>query len=212
LDDIIHIVDRSPSPALLPIFRSQQQAEILTLLFGDPSAEHSLAAIVETVHAPYSSVHREIERAEKAGLTTSRTVGRTRLVRANVESPYFAGLADILVRAFGAPALLGKALQGIDGIGAAYIHGSWAAQFLGAVANRPIGDIDLLILGEPDRDRVYGAISGTEERLGRPVQVTIRPAAWLRDGAGSFHDTVASRPLVPLTLLPTETAVAANSH
>jgi hypothetical protein len=35
-------VDRTPAPSLLPILRSQQQAEILTLLLGDPDLELSL--------------------------------------------------------------------------------------------------------------------------------------------------------------------------
>ncbi len=65
---------------------------------------------------------------------------------------------------------------------------------------RPVGDIDVLILGEPDRDQLYAALSAAEKRLGRPVQATIRDPAWLDSGTGAFHDTVTSRPLLELTL------------
>ena len=65
---------------------------------------------------------------------------------------------------------------------------------------RPVGDVDVLILGEPDRDQLYAALSDSEERLGRPVQATIREAKWLDTGSGAFHDTVASRPLLRLSL------------
>lgn len=34
------------------------------------------------------------------------------------------------------------------------------------------------------------------DRLGRSVQATIRDVDWLEKGKGSFHDIVASRPLV----------------
>ena len=58
----------------------------------------------------------------------------------------------------------------------------------------------MLILGEPDRDQLYAALSTAEERLARPVQATIRDHDWLGSGSGAFHDTVTSRPLVKLSL------------
>jgi predicted transcriptional regulator len=79
-------VDRSPAPALLPILRSQQQAEILALLLGDPELELSLTEIARRTGAPHPSVHRETPRAEQAGLVASPKVGNARLVRANPSS------------------------------------------------------------------------------------------------------------------------------
>ena len=88
---------------------------------------------------------------------------------------------------------------------AAYINGSWAAQFSGEEGDRPVGDIDLLVLGRPDRDEVYAAASSAERRLGRAVQVTIRSADWLTEGSGTFHDTVAGRSMVRVSLAATRT-------
>jgi hypothetical protein len=205
-------VDKSPAPALLPIFRSQQQAEILALLLGDPDLELSLTEIADGTGAPYPSVHREIERAEAAGLVTSRRIGNARLVRADTTSPYYQGLADVLVRAFGPPHALAAALSPIAGIDAAYLYGSWAARFTGETGPRPVGDIDLLVLGSPNRDEVYAAVSAVEGRLGRPVQVTIRAADWLQAGSGSFHATVTSRPLVPVALTTNRTTTAGSTN
>jgi predicted nucleotidyltransferase len=187
------------------VFRSQQQAELLALILGDPGTERSLAELVERTGIPYASVHREVGRAEAAGLLTYRLVGRTRLIRANPTSPYFAGLADVLVKAFGAPWVLGEALKDVDGIEAAFVYGSWASAFSGRRNERPVDDVDLLVLGEPDRDKVYAAASEAERRLGREVQVTLRPATWLEEGHGTFHDTVVSRPMIPVQLMVTRT-------
>ena len=184
----------------MPILRSQQQGEILALLLGDPDLELSLTEIAARTGAPHPSVYREIQRAEQAGLVTSRKIGNTRLVRADTASPYYGGLAEILTRAFGVPAVLTEALRDVNGITAAYIYGSWAARHHGQPGQRPVGDIDVLILGEPDRDRLYAALSTAEERLARPVQATIRDPAWLESGSGAFHDTITSRPLVRLSL------------
>ncbi len=193
-------MDRHPAPPLLPILRSQQQGEILALLLGDPGLELSLTEIAARTGAPHPSVYREIQRAEQAGLVTTRKLGNTRLVRANTASPYYAGLADVLTRAFGVPAVLAEALRPVEGITAAYIYGSWAARHAGQPGQRPVADIDVLILGQPDRDQLYAALSTAEKRLGRPVQATIRDPDWLDSGSGAFHDTITSRPLLKLPL------------
>lgn len=72
---------------------------------------------------------------------TSRLVGRTRLIRPDSSSPYFNGLSDVLVKAFGVPWVLGKALAGVSDIDAAFIYGSWAARFSGEEGDRPVGDM-----------------------------------------------------------------------
>ncbi len=129
--------ERPPAPPLLPIFRSQQQAELLALLLGDPQLEVSLSDLAERLGTPYSSVHREIDRAEAAGLVGSRKVGNTRLVRANTGSPYFEGLSQVLTRAFGVPSVLASALRPLEGIAEAFVYGSWAARYLGSEVTDP---------------------------------------------------------------------------
>ena len=193
-------MERRSAPSLLPILRSQQQAELLALLLGDPELEASLTDLAALVSVPVSSVHREIDRAESAGLVTSRKIGNTRLARANTDSPYYRGLADVLVKAFGPPRVLAAAIARIDNIDSAHIYGSWAARLLGEKADRAVGDIDVLVLGSPDRDELYAAASAAEQRLGRPVQATVRPADWISTGTGNFHATVTQRPLVEIDL------------
>ena len=193
-------MDRRPAPSLLPILRSQQQGEILALLLGDPDRELSLTEISRLTGAPHPSVYREVQRAEQVGLVTSRKVGNTRLVQADTGSPYYAGLADVLTRAFGVPAVLADALRDVSGIDEAYVYGSWAARHSGEPGRRPVGDIDVLVLGEPDRDRLYEAVSAAERRLGRQVQATVRESGWLNAGSGSFHETVTGRPMLKLAL------------
>lgn len=198
--DIIQNMDMSGTPSLLPIFRSSQQANILALLLGDPELELSLTELAARLDVAYPSVHREIERAEEAGLVVSRRVGKTRLVRANSESPYFEGLSQVLVRAFGVPAVLGEALGSVTGVSESFVFGSWADRHDGGRGRRPVADIDVLVLGDPNRDELYEAIGRVEPRLGRPVQITVRGADWLESGDGSFHDTVTARPMVSVPL------------
>lgn len=80
---VLQFMNRRSTPSLLPILRSRQQGEILALLLGDPALELSLTEIASQTRTPHPSVYREIQRAEQAGLVTTRKVGNTRFVRAN---------------------------------------------------------------------------------------------------------------------------------
>ena len=192
---------RSGTPPLLPILRSQQQGEILAAVLGAPGDEFSVADLGRLTGAAYPSVHREVERAERAGIVQSRRLGNVRLVRANTSSPYFEGLATILVRAFGPPAVLGQALTEIEGIDSAYLFGSWAARFTGQKGERTVKDLDLLVLGDPERNELFEATFRASQTLGREVEVTIRDPGWLSEGEGPFHDTVISQPLVSIDVI-----------
>jgi DNA-binding transcriptional ArsR family regulator len=191
-------MERSGAPSLLPILRSRQQAELLAWLFDDPDREASLADLSRRLGVPMSSVHREIERAERAGLLVSRRIGQTRLVRANKQSRFLAPLRELLVMSFGVQARLADILRAIPGIESAYIFGSWAARYAGVDERHPVADVDVLLLGEPDRNAIYRAVAEVEPELGYPVQVTFRRADWIETGTDSFHDTVVSRPLIQI--------------
>lgn len=193
-------MERGSPPSLLPILRSEHQARILTAILVDPTKETSLTDLGTRLEIPVPTVHREIERAEAAAIVVSRRVGNTRLVSANTESPYHEGLSDILAKAFGPPRVLAEALGPVGGIETAHIFGSWATRYVDSHSAGPVSDVDLLVLGEPDRDALYAAVSGAEVRLGRPVQVTIRSPNWLTEGTGSFHATVTRRALVEVPL------------
>ena len=60
----------------------------------------------------------------------------------------------------------------------------------------------MLVLGHPDRDKLYAAAYDVGVEVAREIQVQIRAPGWLQTGTGSFHDTVVNRPLVKV--LPVE--------
>ncbi len=76
-----------------------------------------------------------------------------------------------------------------------YLFGSWAARYEG-VRGRPPADIDVLVIGRPDRDDVDEAAQQAGARLAREVNVTIRSAQWWAEGQDSFHHEVRRRPIV----------------
>ncbi|SRR6266567_6648865 len=73
---------RSVAPALLPVFRSRLQADILAILLLNPDRECSLTDLARRFHAPLSTVHGETQRLTRAGLLTRQQAGRSAMVRA----------------------------------------------------------------------------------------------------------------------------------
>lgn len=187
-------MQRSLPPPLLPLLRSRLQAEVLTLVLLHPGQEWSLTDLASRTGASVSSVQREITRAEQAGVVGSRRVGSARLVRP-AASPLTDPLTELLLRSFGPRQVLAEELEGVAGIDQAYLFGSWAARYTGE-AGRPPADLDILVIGAPDRDELHDAAERAERRLAREVNVTIRSAAWWQDGTDGFHTEVTQRPLV----------------
>jgi predicted nucleotidyltransferase len=189
-------MQKASPPPLLPLLRSRLQAEVLTLTMLNPGREWSLTDLASRVGASVSSVQREITRAEQAGIVSSRRLGNVRLVKA-ADSPITASLTELLLRSFGPRQVLAEELQGLEGVDAAYLFGSWAARYEGEAGRSP-ADIDVLVIGFPDRDELDDAAQRAEGRLAREVNVTIRSPSWWREGSDGFHADVTRRPLVPV--------------
>jgi predicted nucleotidyltransferase len=198
VQSILRLMQRSLPPPLLPLLLlwSRLQAEIPTLVLLRPGQEWSLTGLAARTGASVSSVQREITRAEQAGVVQSRRLGSTRLVKA-ADSPLTARLTELLLRSFGPRQVLAEELGGVAGIERAYLFGSWAARYAGEPGRAP-ADLDVLVIGAPDRDELDDAAQRAAGRLAQEVSVTIRSAAWWREGTDGFHTDVTRRPLVPL--------------
>ncbi len=184
---------RTEAPLLAPIFRSDGRARLLStlLLTGE---ELSVTDLAKQAGLAYPTAHREVARLVGAGILRERKVGRTRLIRANGESPLVEPLREILTIATGPVVFLAEELARIDGIESAFIYGSFAARMLGDAGPAP-HDIDMMVLGGPDVDAVYEACARIEAAVHRPVSPTIlTPEEFAASSA--FLDNVRSGPAV----------------
>lgn len=189
-------MQRTDPPPLLPLLRSRLQADLLTLVLLTPGREWTLSELAARVGASVSSAQREVVRAEQTGVIASRRVGRTRLV-AVANSPLTGPLTELLLRSFGPRQVLAEELAAVEGIEAAYLFGSWAARYVGQ-EGRPPADLDVLVIGKPDRDALDDAAQRAGERVAREVNVTVRSPQWWREGTDGFHAEITRRAIVPV--------------
>jgi predicted nucleotidyltransferase len=190
-------VAHTAAPALLPVFRSRLQGEVLALLFGDPAVEWTAEDLARRTGHPRHTVANELRRLESADLVTVRIIGRSKLVRANAGGPYFEPLARLALMSFGPPNVIREEFGALDNVERIFIYGSWAARYAGEQGPAP-HDVDVLLIGQPDRDAVYEAVRRAEERLGREVNVTIRDTERWKNAADGFTRQLRSSPLVEI--------------
>lgn len=190
---------RTAAPARLPLFRSEGQARLLARIFLTFRRDAPLAEIARELGLDAGGLAREATRLEQAGLVESMRVGRQRHVRPRTDSPYYEPLRDLLARAFGPPRLIGQTLASLDGVEQAFLYGSWAARYHGRVG-KPPNDIDVLVVGAPNRRALARAARQLTEQLGLEVDPhVVSSDDFARNGSGFLRD-VKQGPLVELDL------------
>lgn len=186
---------KAAAPSLAPVLRSDTQGRLLARLMTDPEKAYTLSDLVRWAGSSMPTVQREVGRAEQAGIVTTEKVGPSRLVRANTEHPLYAPLSQIVLATYGPPSVIAREFADIDGADAVLIFGSWAARYLGQPGRAP-NDVDVLVIGSPDRDLVDDAAERVEHLIGMPVQATVRSLHQWSAGRDTFVNEVRSRPLV----------------
>ena len=186
---------RTEAPLLAPVFRSDGQARLLAVLLLD-DVELSLTDLAKRADLAYPTAHREVARLLEAGILAERQAGRTRMIRADPDSPLTPPLREILAISAGPVALLGRELEQIAGVEAAFLYGSFAARLNGVEGAAP-NDIDVMVVGTPDVDEIYEACTRVETAVHRPINPTILAADEFAERSG-FLDNVRSSPVVPV--------------
>lgn len=183
---------------LAPILRSETQARLLAALLLQPDREASIAELAREIGADPGNLHEEVQRLVDAEILTDRRVGRSRLIRA-APSPLSAPLTSLLLVTYGPKTAAEQALRGISDIDMAFIGGSWAARYHGTEGPFP-HDVDVIVVGTPNRDDVSDAVIGAMRPLGHDSQVVFRtPEAW-HNAFDAFTRTAKANPLVALDL------------
>lgn len=91
--------------------------------------------------------------------------------------------------------MLAERLAPVEGIVFADVFGSWAARYRGEEGPAPV-DIDLLVVGSPDRDGLHDAVVDASRLLNREVNpVIVSQPRWEQSDDG-FIVELRARPRV----------------
>jgi predicted nucleotidyltransferase len=185
---------RTPPP-LLPLLRSRLEGELLAEILLHPDREYSAGDLAARFSAGLPTVVRELDRISASGAVRSRKVGRVRLVQADPSSRATAPLTQLAALSFGPIAVIAEEFQNVPGARAVFLFGSWAARYSGEPGPPP-HDVDVLVVGQPDRKSMYEAATAAEARLGGEVNPTTRSVRAFEGDQDAFVRELKPRPLV----------------
>jgi len=152
--------------------RSAIRRRILAILIDAPDERFHLREIARRAHTSAGTASRELARLREASLVASEREGNQLYFRADTASPLYGPVRDLVRRTIGAPATIREHLDGVPGVERAVIFGSYADGRL-----RADSDVDLLVIGDPDRDKLTEALEEAASELGRDVnEVVMTPA------------------------------------
>jgi predicted nucleotidyltransferase len=174
--------DERPDQTGIVLF-GKTRRRVLGWLYGHADQTFYLREIVRQAGSAQGAVQRELEALTRAGLLSRTVRGRQVYFQANVNSPIYAELQQILLKTAGLTDVLREALAPlVERIRVALVFGSAARGQL-----RSQSDIDLLVVGEVTFPDVARAVTGAQERLGRDVNPTVYPPAEFEAKIGSRH-------------------------
>ena len=171
---------RTSAPAILPLFRSEMQIRMLALLLLQPERSWTLQELAQALDAPVSSIHRELGRAEAAGIVRRNATARPHRFQAATDDPLHEPLASLLRRSVGVEGQLRTALE-LPDVLVALIYGSWAGG-----TRRPDSDIDVLVIGDADLRELRRSVRPIGKAAGREIDLTVLTA-------DEFQDLLAER-------------------
>jgi len=94
--------------------------------------------------------------------------GNLRFIKVNKEYPIYEELKSIIFKTAGVKGNIKKVLEKIGSIKLAFIYGSYAKS-----RENLLSDVDLLIVGNPDEDKLITELDKLEEKLQRDINYKI---------------------------------------
>jgi len=173
---------------------------MLAWLLLHPDDEYTLTDLAKRLGVPLTTLQREAQRLVEAGILQDRTIGRSRLLRANLANRSAAPLTQLLQGTFGPQTVIGQEFR-LAGADRVLIYGSWAARYHGTPGPPP-NDVDVLVVGDVDRADVYDAADRAQIRLGMQVNPVIRTPAQWADDADSLVQQIKASATVDVTPEP----------
>src|SRR3989442_5591939 len=174
--------------------RSRVRDRILLEFFAKPGTSVHVREMARRVKASAPTVGAELAELARLGVLQANPVGRSLVYSVNQQSPLLEEIRALVQKTIGVEALIAKAVQGLPGVDAAYIFGSHAA---GTDTAR--SDIDLLVIGRPDRVALSEKLAPVERTIGRDVNVVTKPDAQIRERRRSgdpFWGQVLGKPII----------------
>ena len=176
------------------ITKSKTREALLKLYFSNINEKHYLRELERILKFPVQNIRRELLKLEKARIFQKEKKGKEVYYFLNKESPIFNELKKIISKTIGIEAQIKKNLERLGNIKIAFVFGSFAKE-----KEDSFSDIDLMIIGKPNEDKLISRITKIENQIGREIDYHIFSSTDWRNKLkekNSFLENISSQPKI----------------
>ncbi|MBU1534251.1 winged helix-turn-helix domain-containing protein [Myxococcota bacterium] len=148
------------------LITSKTRIKLLLRFFLNPGSGSYLRELAQEFGESTNSIRVELNRLSGAGILESEDSGRTKVYRARRAHPLFTEIHNLVTKTVGIDHLIERVLARIGNLESAYIIGDYAR-------GMDSGIIDLVLVGELNRDHVQDYVLKAESIIGRKIRVLI---------------------------------------
>lgn len=156
------------SIANLILNKSQERRKLFSQFFANESREYYLRELERLTGIPVGNIRRELNKYTDDKLFLTKKTGNLLFYRLNTSHPLYKELKKILSTEIGIEFDLRNVLSKIKNIECACIFGSFAKGIA-----RTDSDIDLIIIGNPKRDRLADDVAKIEKQYQREINYQV---------------------------------------
>jgi len=146
------------------IFGSRIRAKLLGWFFTHPDESFFVRQVASIIKEDPTNLSREMANLEKLGILKSKRDGNLKRFQTNPNCPFLKELKGLVLKTTGVAGQIRAALEKLPGIDYAFLYGSYAKR-----EEKAESDVDLLIIGEVDMDRLDSLLRSLEKKLGREM-------------------------------------------
>jgi len=150
------------------LITSRTRVKILTLFLSNPENRFYVRELSRKIDENINSVRRELRKLEEIGLLDSEREGNLRYYLINKKIPIYEELKSIFLKTEGVGALIRENLENLGNITKAFIYGSFARG-----EEKLTSDIDLMIIGEVDQEKLSMLVRKLEARISREINYVV---------------------------------------
>ncbi len=150
---------------LFRIFGSRIRSGLLGWFFTHTDESYFVRQLGTILNEDSTNLSRELTSLEKAGILISTRQGNLKYFQVNKNCAFFSELKGLILKTIGIAGELRAALETVRyDIEYAFIYGSFAKG-----EETADSDVDLIIIGHVDLDRLDPLIDSLEKKLGRSI-------------------------------------------
>ena len=145
------------------LITSKTRIKLLLKFFINPSTKAYLRELAKEFDLSTNSIRLELNRLEKSNLLISQMQGRTVQYQANSRNTLFKDIRKIVLKYVGIDRLMENIISKLGDLKSAYIIGDYAY-------GKDTGIIDVVLIGNIDKDIFYQLVEKTETLIHRKIK------------------------------------------